>query len=136
MKLVPTFKGKIIGGKIVFENRQLFDLWTGHFEDNTPVWVIVRKESKIRSLQANAYLWVCYTLISEYTGFTPEEIHAICKKKFIVKTLQYGDKIYEAVGSTALMDTMEFTSYVDKVKLWAGEEFGITVPEPDEYYSN
>lgn len=134
-KLIPTFRAKVKNGKIVFDRRDLFEMWVGHFEEETPVWIVVRKESKIRSLQANAYLWVCYTLVSEYTGFTPEEIHAICKKKFIVKTLKYGDKIYEGVGSTALMDTVEFTDYVQKVKEWAGSEFGLQIPEPDEYYA-
>lgn len=98
--------------------------------------VTVKHNRPIRSLSANKYYHFILNEICIHSGqgtgdqnFDHAELHEILKKKFnsrIVK-LKSGSEI---VGqSTSDLDSKEFTDYVNKVTMWAKDEFGIIIPE-------
>ncbi len=124
--------GKVTNNNIRLDKRSEFQNHLKYLEGHD-IELVIQKRYRSRSLKANAYLWLIYNYISEHTGHSPEEIHEVCKTMFLKGTKQLAGRVYEIVGSTALMDTLEFTQYIEKVKLWAIQELGIQVPDAQEY---
>jgi hypothetical protein len=99
----------------------------------------VRPEKLTRSIRANAYLWaVCYAAIADHTGYTVEEVHEYCKRRWLPKHLAIAGRNGELVGedviggSTAELDTHDFAEYVTKIKAWALDDLGVYIPEAGE----
>lgn len=100
----------------------------------------VKKNKAIRSMTANAYYHVVLNIICTSTGqgtgdknFDHDQLHEILKRKFNSDTFHLPKGGVEVVGkSTSEMDTTEFASYINRVKQWAKEEFGIIVPERED----
>ena len=133
MKPVPIFRAKVEKGKVVFDNRDIFDLWIGQFEGKE-VKLTVQQRRDARSLQANKYLWgVVYEAVSDTTGFTTEEIHEIFKKKFLSYTRKYKGKSYRFTKSTTKLNNLEFSEYIEKIKIFASSELSCVIPEAGEY---
>lgn len=86
-----------------------------------------------RSRSQNRYLWgVVYKVISDSTGYEPEELHELFKIKFGLRTVfNFGGDVVEAPRSTANMNTKEMTDYIEAVRRWAAER-EIYVPNPNE----
>ena len=104
-------------------------------------YIITVKENRpIRSLSANAYYHVILNLIAIHSGqgtgdqkFDHDELHELMKKKFngTLKNLPKGGT--EVIGrSTSQLDTKEFGAFVNKVKKWAIDEWGLSIPEPGD----
>ena len=99
-------------------------------------WLI--KKRATRSLQANAYYWgVIVDLLSEHTGYTPDEMHEFLKAKFVPKKLAVQDGngviVDELVigGSTAKMNVNQFYEYCAGIKEWAAMELDVFIPDPE-----
>ena len=87
------------------------------------------KEKVNRSNPQNAYLWgVVYELISAYTGYTPSEVHEYCKLEFNSKTVHIGKDEVKIGLSTASLNTVEFSQYVERVRQFGAEQ-GIHIPD-------
>lgn len=96
--------------------------------------IVIHKKKKHRSVQQNRYYWLVCTMISEYTGFSKEEIHAILKSRFlkVEKVNEVSGVIYDYIKSTTELSTVEYEQYMDSVRQFAAEEFGMNVPMPNE----
>ncbi len=99
-----------------------------------PIELIIRRKKKYRSIQQNKFLWLSYNLISDHTGFTPDELHEIFKGMFLKR-----EKVNEKTGtlftyteSTTALTTIEFMEYMERIVKFSAEEFGITLPMPEE----
>jgi hypothetical protein len=104
--------------------KELRDLPDGEYH------ITIKKNKPIRSLKANAYYWVILNIIGAETGHDREQLHEICKKKFNSDVILYPKGGLEIVGrSTSDLDTAEFTAYVNRVKMWAQDDWGIEIPE-------
>ena len=115
------------------------------FIDRLPVsksWRIEVKElRKDRSTAQNNALWgVAYPVLSEATGYTPEELHEVfCRRFFgIVEREVMGELITRPRRTTTtnengardLIDTATFTLFYERIQQ-VGAEFCIDVPDPD-----
>lgn len=132
MKKIQTFEGEIKNGKLNLKHRGLFDLWCEALGDGEAVLTLGRT-SKIRSVKANSYLWgwVYESIVNEIhktTGISREDIHAMAKARAKKYVITKDNKVYEAVASTSSMTDEEFSKFVEGVKQWALEEFGVVVP--------
>lgn len=96
--------------------------------------IIIHQKRKHRSVQQNRYYWLIVTMLSDQTGYTKEETHAILKSKFLrtEKVNENSGAIYEYVKSTAELSTTEYMDYLESVRQFAAEEFDIQLPEPNE----
>lgn len=96
--------------------------------------IVIHKKKKHRSVQQNRYYWLVCTMISEHTGFSKEETHAILKSRFlkVEKVNEDSGVIYQYVKSTTELSTVEYEQYMDSVRQFAAEEFGMNVPMPNE----
>jgi len=102
---------------------------------------LIEKKAKIelkefkpsRSNQANKYFHVCCAILSDYSGYTIDEIKIIIKDQLEFMTYtKNGHKFYR---SSANLDTDEFTLLVDFTRSF-GEDHGQYIPTPEEYYDN
>lgn len=115
-----------------------------------PFTVYFSDMKNVRTLAQNRYLWgVVYDTLSAALGYDPEEIHEICKAKFGLRTKYEGDiamrlmedgiweagdsiPVIEFVRSTRLFDTREMTEYIEKIRRWSLDKFGLYIKQPGE----
>lgn len=138
MKILEFYKNK---DDVNLNSFKILDfIQTGAQPGNN--WLVILPAKEIRSTLANAYLWYCYNLISDHTGFTPEEIHLYCKKEFLgyaekkCRDVATGEIIIEkTLRSTAILSKSEFADYTGKVKR-LGNEQGVTFDEFEHYIAS
>lgn len=81
-----------------------------------------------RSTDQNALLWAIYTEIAKGTGHSAEEIHEALKAHLLPpRSITVGDQVLSVPGSTAKLDTADFSDYVERVRAWAASELGVVV---------
>lgn len=99
--------------------------------------VMIEKRHATRSLAANAYYWAgVIGTLCERTGYTPDEMHEICKAKFLPKKLALangnGVVVDEFVigGSTTGLNKLEFGDYIRAIRQWAAESLDLVIHDP------
>ena len=127
----PIFLCKIEKGKVSHFDEDVFDLYIGQWE-GMECDLTIEKHKTTRTLQQNKYLWgIVYKMISDETGYTVDEVHQLFKTLFRKKHLDVGEKRYVVVGSTADMNTIEFTDYIENIKRFSAENLSLNIPESD-----
>jgi hypothetical protein len=98
------------------------------------VTITIEKYKKIRSNEQNAYYHgVIIKIISDYTGYSKEEVHELLKKEFIgKKTVKIGDREVEIGESTTKLTTTDFMGYISEIQQWCSETIGLYLPDPNE----
>lgn len=93
----------------------------------------IKKKRQIRSLSANRYYHFILNIISVHTGHSHEELHEALKLKFNGQIIHFPKGGSQMIGgSTANLETDQFTAYVNRVKQFALDEFSIVLPEAGE----
>jgi len=92
------------------------------------------KLPKIRSVNQNAYLWgVVYKLISEYTGYTTDEVHYEMAMMFHYEfRKRFDGSMVKVPKSTAKMSTVEFNNYWEQIQIFASTNWDLNIPSPNE----
>lgn len=122
------FYGRIEKGQVVLSNPAQYAVHKATLEGKN-IELLLRKETRNRTTRQNRYLWgVVYAILSEYTGYDPEQMHDAMKEKFASKRSN-GLLITER---TSKMDTTRFSEYVDAIKRWAAEYLGCYIPDAGE----
>ena len=125
----PILYGKVERGKLVLDYPEQLVVRLASLEGKR-VEVIVRRETKTRTSQQNRYLFgVVYAIISDCTGYDPEQVHDAMKVKFASQHLDNGLVITER---TSKMTTERMTQYIDDIKRWAAEFLGCYIPDAGE----
>lgn len=95
----------------------------------TKPWrITIAQYHEKRSPEQNRLLWAIYTEIAKETGNDPEMIHEAMKARFLPPvSVRLGDDEISVTGSSAKLDTMEFSQFVEKVTAFAASELGIVV---------
>lgn len=116
-KIMPLFFSKH-NGQVTNSLKQCFEL--------LPDWdyqIEIKKAVKIRSAEYNRLYWCIIEIMSQWSWYSPEDLHEVMKKEFIPK--QYikskVDKRRKRLlkQSTIRLTTEEFWLYIEKVKeLW------------------
>lgn len=126
-------------GRLWISNRKVFDQQIRAVPEDWQLEVVVHRLRATRSTQQNRYWWgVCIQLVSEHTGYTPDEIHELAKQMFIPKKLAICDGNGEIVGehvmggSTRTMNTAQFTEFIETFKRWAAETLNVYIPDASE----
>jgi hypothetical protein len=132
MKLVPKFKGIIKEGKLVLDDKPMFQTNLLSLEGRE-VEIGVGPIRHDRSNNQNCYLWgVVYKMLSDETGHTADEIHEWGKITFNGENLIIGGKEVRVGKSTAELDTVGFEDYCQNIRVWAQEELNVRIPLPNE----
>jgi hypothetical protein len=124
-------------GRLRLDNRPSFD-HAGAALAGKRVVLTVTPEGRKRSLRQNAYWWsVCVHLVSEHTGYEPEEVHDLAKKMFLPKRVTVRGKNgrlrgrFTIGGSTTKLKTGEMAEFVERFRRWAATELGVVIPDPN-----
>lgn len=127
----------IRNGRMDVRNRQRLAEEVKHAPDGEYTLTLSRKRAT-RSVQSNRYYWgVVVELLSDHTGYTPDEIHEVLKAKFIPKRLSVSDGNGEIKGefviggTTTEMNKLEFGEFITRIREWAAEELHVVIPDPD-----
>lgn len=136
MNLTPIFYGEVQNGKLRVYNREKMNEWIKPLKGM--VSIRVQKPKKQRSSQENRYYWgVPIKLLSEHTGFFPEEMHMAMRQKFLkeerVVTLEDETEVtIEVARSTTSLSTSEMEDYLARIRQFAATELNLQIPEPNE----
>lgn len=93
------------------------------------------KFSKTRSLPQNRYYWSCVVIpLSEYLGYTPEEMSHILKLKFNPKSVvnRITGEITTIGGSTTELSTVDMETYLERIRVWSITELDFYIALPNE----
>lgn len=131
---ISVFSGQLIKSEFTAVSDYCATLYDGFY----CLSIKSAKEEEIRSNRQNRYLWgVPYKLLSEHLGYTIEEIHDICKYKFLSRPeiihniIKHRDEEIVITKSTTILNTADFERYTSSIRQWASE-LGVFVPEPNE----
>jgi hypothetical protein len=119
-------------GKVRFRNAGAFEKWSEMAREGQEFIVTFEKAHATRSLDANALYWAGFVNpVSEYTGYTAKQIHALFKKMFLPKErIEIVDKRTGNVTevdleqlSTTQLNVNEFSNYLSEIKEWVEQTF-------------
>lgn len=103
------------------------------------IYIADNKELKTRTIKLNKYYWgVVIDTVANRTGYEPEELHEMFKKKFALKTrfslngFKTDTIVEEFPQSTKMMSNVEFINYYEKIRRWFAEIFKENIPLPNE----
>lgn len=131
---------KVLINKIkgLFNLKPLYDYLSSHKDGNYMVEIkLVRNP---RSLDQNGWLFGCiYPMLLESLGdagwdFTDtDQVHEFFKAQMVHDKVvnKHTGEIIEFPGSTAMMDTVTFSTYCDKLREYAKEYLNTEIPDPD-----
>lgn len=129
--------GYVKAGKLGIQNKPGFDALLARMKDGEVV-VRVEKPKTGPSLLQYAWYWgQVLELISDHTGYEPEELHEYFKQRFLPKHLAIADHNGEVKddivigGSTTKLEPPEFADYCERIRRFAAEELYVVIPDPD-----
>jgi len=85
------------------------------------------------------YLWgVCYKIIADYIGTTPQKVHIALMKDYNTEYLPTGNPLLWDLRtiSASEFSSVDIAIWVEKVCAWAINELGVYVPLPNETWQN
>jgi len=137
---ILTFFGKATDkGYTIFANTIARDI-VRHFK-GYEIEISIKARKKERSTDQNRYYWgVVIPIATDClnaqwgTAYTREEMHDYLKGQFNTDTLLNEDtgEVLTMPMSTTRNSTTEMMGYMDRIKQWVQESFGVVVPEPNE----
>tara|TARA_R110002012_G_scaffold59425_1_gene155396 strand:+ start:1597 stop:1977 length:381 start_codon:yes stop_codon:yes gene_type:complete len=120
--------GKIQKGKIVFDNKAEFIDSVGRMEDGVRVVVEIREAENVRTNQQNKLWWSWMSIIGDELGYGKQEIHDICKYRFLLREEIIDGEIHQSLKSTTTLTKKEFKKLTQDVYYWANDTFNINLP--------
>lgn len=92
--------------------------------DFSKIWKVQVTERKhIRNLSQNDKYWAILEGLSDYLGYTKEEIHELMKYKYLKYAKEIAGQPIVVVRSTSDLDTGEFSEYIENVLSFA-QQYG------------
>lgn len=91
------------------------------------IWdVQIKPYQSRRSVDANRRLWALHKLAASETGHSVEELHELCKAKFLPRrTVKVGDEEIEVYGSSAKLNKKDFRDFMDRTEEFYISELGV-----------
>lgn len=91
-----------------------------------------------RTLNQNAYLWLCLSYWGSQTGYTKEEAETIYKsvnrELYLTRKVIAGVEV-DYIRHTYELDTAEMTTSIEKWRNWAAmnDAYPVYIPSPEDY---
>jgi hypothetical protein len=102
----------------------------GKCEDEAVIVTVQKYYGARSSAQNRYYFGVVVELISDHTGYRPDEVHDAIKMKFLIKPAEEGKPT--TLRSTSSLNTAQFEELMTQVREWASQEMGLFIPAPNE----
>ena len=125
---IPKFIGYPKNGSMHIQNIGQWQRYL-HTLDGVKCEVTVKRYRKKRSNPQNAYYWgVVLKILGDHLGYTPEEMHSAVGMEFL--TIREEGKL-PYIRSTTDLNTQEFNEFLEVIKIWVAQEFGVYIPDPE-----
>ena len=100
--------------------------------------VSVKKQRNTRSNMQNSYYWKCIVQgLAEELGYFPNEMHDALRARFLSEyemiSINDNQIAINKIGSTTALNTKEFETYTEQIRVWALTDLGIRLMLPNEY---
>ena len=122
------FTGKIIKGKIVWDNKTTLVDYIRGIEDGTKVEVEITETPDVRTNKQNKLWWSWMKIIGNELGYSKNEIHDILKYKFLLREEINDGETTQHLKSTATLTKTEFNKLTQDVFFWANDTLNINLP--------
>ena len=96
--------------------------------------ITIKKASEKRSIPQNDLMWMWLTCIESETGTPKDDIYMYYCKKFLMKTIQVGEKWERIYNTSSKLNTEQMTEFLNKIQADALTELGITLPQPEDRF--
>lgn len=104
------------------------------FLSNGKYVITIKKCSEKRSIAQNDLMWMWLTCIERETGTNKDDVYMYYCKKFLMKTIQVGDKFERIYNTSSKLNTMQMTEFLNKIQAEALTELGIRLPSPEDRF--
>lgn len=94
----------------------------------------IKKAKEKRSIPQNDLMWMWLECIERETGTNKDDVYMYYCKKFLIKTIQVGDKLERIYTTSSKLNKEQMTEFLNKIKDDALAELGIRLPEPRDRY--
>ena len=122
---------KVVNGKLIQNNQELFNKFIKKFEDDTELEFIIREVKDTRSLKLNRTYWLYLTMIEEHTGINKDDIHDLFKDKYLATMKRILHQNILTHTSTSNLNNKEFCEYLEKIKQFCSEDLNLVLPDPE-----
>lgn len=131
MRTSVTLRGHVNNGKIKLAKKNLWDACLVSLEGKD-VLMTIEREARQRSLKQNNYLHALFKQIMDHCGYLDME-----ELKFMVKlALGYVERDEHGlmrVARTHLMNKVELSEFIEKLRAWAHTDLNLYLPTPEEW---
>ncbi len=98
--------------------------------------LVVLDTGAMKTEKQLGYLFgVVFRIISEYTGFTVDEVYQVMKLRFARYVKPYKGNAVEFTKGLSDMSKLDAGKFIDNVVHYARTEMALEIPEPDPMYS-
>ena len=119
----------VLNGKPTGFDRDAFLNGYKQFEGQNIIMTYFKKPDK-RSIHQNAFMWGhVYKVISDHTGFRPEEVHNYFRDRFLPLRKRVavdpttGERVvHQELESTTKLSVKQFTDYLDQIMQFSIQE--------------
>ena len=123
---------------VIKDNRDKQSLFSYLKELENDYIVSVKKQRNTRSNMQNSYYWKCIVQgLADQLGYFPNEMHDALRAKFLseYEMISFNDNqiAINKIGSTTALNTKEFETYTEQIRVWALTDLGIRLMLPNEY---
>jgi hypothetical protein len=130
--ITPKFRGKILNGRFFPFDEEMYSIWNSSLNEKI-CELTIKEYKKQRSNEANRYYWgVVVKIISEETGYTPDEVHSLLSTMFLKDHKEFKGRRYTVIKSSSVLKTDEFHEFIEKSKRWASIELGLYIPDAEK----
>ena len=96
--------------------------------------ITVKRASEKRSIPQNDLMWMWLACIERETGTPKDDIYMYYCKKFLMKTIQVGDKLERIYNTSSKLNVEQMTDFLNKIQQDAASELSITLPQPQDRF--
>lgn len=135
----PIFLITNANGKSTFQNKDGFVEYVQSL-GNGIIEIVARKKRRSRTTgkqdelgNQNGYYWsIVLPLSAKTLGYTIKEMHEVFTQEFAPFTIKtFKEKIIPIKIRTSEMDTVQFTNYIESIRVTMAE-MGTIIPDPEK----
>ena len=119
------------------DGRLAFDLELAYVFDtlaNGTYTITIKRANEKRSIAQNDLMWMWLSCIERETGTPKDDIYMYYCKKFLMKTIQVGEKMERIYNTSSKLNTVQMTDFLNKIQADAAQELGIRLPLPEDRF--
>lgn len=96
--------------------------------------ITIKRANEKRSIPQNDLMWMWLTCIERETGTPKEDVYMYYCKKFLMKSIQIGDKLEHIYNTSSKLNQEQMSEFLTKIQVDALTELGITLPKPEDRF--